>query len=207
LSEPFEVVGSDGGSGAPASTTYQLSDLSVDHPANGRDDRAIVGYTATWATGHYPGEGQCTIVLSDENGVEVGRTEFGLGTEQQVSPQMETQPFPVQGVPADAAGWCLGDPDDPANFGQGYEFADPRVSASEQIDGIEIAFTVSWIGDSSPGMRTCILDLTLADGDHHRSRSGIHIGEPSARVTRLVEGLEPADVVSIDVTCHPPSAQ
>jgi Tol biopolymer transport system component len=193
------------------STTYRLSDFEVAFPflpnwGGNADDRQLAGvtYTATWVTPHYPGEGECTIVLTNEVGDEVGRKEFGFDGGRRVNVISHWEPIPVDSPPTTASGWCSGDPESPANLGQGYMWSDPRVTDSSQIDGIEITFDVTWVGDAAPGMRRCTLTAVLTDGSTRRVAGGIEIGVPRHDSTFLLDGVRADEVSSTSVSCHPP---
>jgi dipeptidyl aminopeptidase/acylaminoacyl peptidase len=197
-------------SSVAVSTTYRLSDFEVAFPFvpnwGGNADetkQAGVTYTATWVTPHYPGEGDCTIVLTNGVGDEVGRTEFGFNGERRVSIIARWESIPVDSPPTTASGWCGGDPGSPANFGQGYLWSDPRVTDSSLIAGVEITFDVDWATDVAPGMRKCTLTVVLADGSTRAVGGGIDIGVPHHKSTFLLEGVRADEVSSASVSCHP----
>jgi hypothetical protein len=193
------------------STTYRLGDFEITYPTKSESSEsdqegfATVGYTATWVTHQYPGEGDCTLVLLDHSGDEVGRTVFGLDGVRRVNEVPASEPIAVDGEPTDVRGWCSGDPLDPSNFGQGYDFTDPRVTESQRIVGIEITYDVTWNSESSPGMRNCTLEVTLTDGTSRSVDVGFNSGQPETQSTFQVEGVRPSEVAGASVSCHPPN--
>lgn len=198
---------------APASAAepgYLLRSFEITYPYDdprihvGRDSKtADVSFGVTWASGRYPGNVSCEIVLRDEAGQEVGRLPFELdnATDGSRAPSMRID---VSAPPNSAEGSCGS-----ANYdsGPGYIFSDliskTRSGGPGEMDGTRLSFDVEWARGSSvdPGMRTCYLDVIRRGGSQDAARRlDVNIGE--GRQILIVPG-NPESVEDASVACGP----
>lgn len=166
-------------SAAAGEPGYTLSGFEIAYPyddpreAVGPDEgTATLSFVAGWASGDYPGNVPCQVILQDDAGREVGGLSFDLDNATDGS---RTIPMTVavSGQPRSASGTC-----GEANYGPGpgYVFSDlVSKEASEgrgHVEGTKLTFDVAWEDgpEVDPGMRTCYLRVTRTDGTEDAAR-------------------------------------
>ena len=197
---------------ADGSATYLLSHFVIQFPYTdpkaelvGEPQEALLAkvmYTATWATGEYPGEGSCTIVLSDAAG-EVGVKDFAYDSEESVSSSVYA--IVVDREPDRATGYC-GPPAIKTDVdGHGYVFDNIDVRPTDEANGTEITADVSWEEAAPPGMRKCVADITLASGSVETIHFGIYYGTSPVEF-RLLPSAAVYEITEVAISCAVPKA-
>jgi hypothetical protein len=194
--------------------TYALSKFAIEHPYDDPRDEilpsaelAAVSFVAHWPEEGFPGTADCELSLlaSDESPVGTLTFDLVVGVDGAQPPPMV---LPVSAPPSTAEASCT-DRAGEAAVGAGYQFVGPtKVAAAinplteSTIKNItEVEFDVRWVGESSPGLRTCYLTVLRSDGTSDAPvKHGVLWGE--GPLTFDVEGA-PATVSGAEVTCGP----
>jgi hypothetical protein len=194
--------------------TYVLSEFAIEHPYDDPRDEvqptvglAAVSFVAHWPEGQFPGAADCELSLFASDGSSVGTLEFELvmGTDGARAPSMV---LPVSAPPSRSAASCTDRAGEVA-AGAGYVFSGPTSVAAARnsltdktIPNItEVEFGVRWMGESSPGLRTCYLTVSRRDGTTDEPlKFNVLWGE--GPLTFDVQG-PPTTVLGALVTCRP----
>jgi hypothetical protein len=197
-----------------ASESYTLRDFEIVYPYDGtrdvasHDGRASVSFTANWPGSGFPGYAKCFLTLEGGGGEVAGDMRFQLISG---SDGVRGAPIvvPVSDEPAAATGSCTDDGRDDTSR-SGYLFSGPiRIWAytsphelqepdAPPLGQVDVDFEHP---GKNPGMRTCYLYVTRADGtDDPPVKYGMLVGE--GPVVFDVRG-EPETIASARVTCGP----
>ncbi len=175
--------------------TYILSDFAVEYPF-GDESTAGVTWRSALATGTLPGQVECAIEVSDAEGGVVGSQTFTytlIGSES--GPHSPTA-VPVQGVPAEASGYC-----EAAGDGAAVDVGALSVDPSSERSMAHLVADVSWDGER-PGEQFCVVSLEKVEGGLTElpfTFDPVHMG-PSG-VTLLGGALE--DATPTGMACQP----
>jgi hypothetical protein len=207
---------------AGSSESYTLGDFEIAYPYDDPrpdvgpwDDQASVLFTVDWPRSGFPGYANCVVTLEGRSGDVVGDLRFQLISGTDGARGEAPMIVPVSDEAAAASGSCTDEGSDDS-LGSGYFFTGPtRIWApsvaydvSDDITGSDapplsqVEFDVLWEQPGkNPGMRTCYLYVTRADGtEDPPARYGMLTGE--GRVVFDVRG-EPDSIASARVTCGP----
>lgn len=184
------VVASLGRGPSPAKAegvSYVLTDFEIQYPyveqesETSSKDEAGVRFTVSWAGGAYPGEATCEIALLASDGSVVGSKSLIIDAgspSNLMSSSSLYRPIQVTGEPERAESTCGGGSYDKT---AGYQFGDPTI---EPISGgrSRISFPVEWNSSSGgiPGIRSCSVNATLADGSTETyGPYNLSVGDPA----------------------------